>query len=189
MATNETPSDGVLVAIDVDNILIAAAKAGIDFKNYDRMAGFERMFSWIESFGKILSVQFYMSPSQINLHNDFWNSLWEKYHEKFALQYIYCPKRKPANRWEKRDNVDAHLIKGASELIKLYAGQTKYFCMASGDKDYSSLLWDVKRSGTEIAFVVGSETSFSNTYRQSGIIGKHPTTGQELVHYFLPRKE
>lgn len=189
MAIDEIPKSGIVVAVDVDNILIATARAGVDFKNYDRMAGFERMFDWIESFGKILSVQFYMSPSQINLHNDFWNALWEKYHDKFPFQYNYCPKKKPQNRWEKKDNVDAHLIRGTSELVKLYSQQIGYLCLASGDKDYSSLLWDVKRSGINISFVVGSEISFSQTYRQSGIIANHPITGQELVHYFLPQKQ
>lgn len=181
-------AEGIIVAIDADNLLITSAKKGVEFKNYDLMAGFEKMFSWMD-FGKIICVNVYLPSWQIYSKNDLWHDLWQKYRKEFPFKYVYCPKKKPANRWEKKDNVDAHLIADTKELVKLYARQAKYFCLASGDKDYSPLVWDLKRENDiQIAFAVGSEDSFSNTYRQAKTIAKHPVTGLELVHYFSPHK-
>ena len=179
--------NGTIVAIDVDNLLISSARAGQRFERYSLMAGFEKMFEWIQSFGKILAVHFYM-PSSQSKNDELWNGLWEKFCGQFQFfETVYCPKTR--NETGKRaDNVDCHLISHTKQLITLFPGQVKYFCLASGDLDYSSLLWELRRKEIEIAFALGSERSFSDAYRQMKIAAKHPATGDELIYYFSPHK-
>ncbi|MBI1866339.1 MAG: NYN domain-containing protein [Candidatus Staskawiczbacteria bacterium] len=180
----------VIGAIDADNLIMSSAKKGPGFKEYHSiMIGFERMFNWMESFAKILRIDVYLPPSRC-IDNPMWNNLWEKCRKEFFLNYVYCPKKKPKSLWEKKDNVDAHLIEKTEEIAKNYNGKFHYFCLASGDRDYSPLLWQLKREAdVEIAFAIGSESSFSKTYRQTGIVARHPINNEELVHYFSTRKD
>jgi hypothetical protein len=74
-------------------------------------------------------------------------------------------------------------------MIDLLYPTLNYFCLASGDLDYSPMLWELKRKEhLEICFAIGSENSFSKAYRQMAIVAKHPQTGEDLIHYFSPRK-
>jgi hypothetical protein len=180
--------NGVIAAIDADNLLISSREAGQKLEGYDLRTGFEKMFEWIRTFGKILAVHLYL-PSSQSINDDLWNDLWEKYHAQFKFfETVYCPKTRD-ERGKRIDNVDRHLIEHTTKLISLFPGQVKYFCLASGDLDYSSLLWELKRKQKiEIAFALGSEKSFSDAYRQMKIAAKHPATGADLIHYFSPHK-
>lgn len=187
--------NGVVVAIDADNLLISSAQAGQGFKGYSLEIGFENMFNWIESFGKILCIHLYLSKFQCDNNEDLWNSLWERYSGKFLFESIFCPRQRmvpdgTAAYGAKRDTVDNHLIYYTKKMAKKFDCQARYLCLAAGDIDYSSLLWEVKRKmGLEIAFALGSEESFSKVYRQVEIAGKHPFTHEELIYYFTPQKE
>lgn len=179
---------GVIVAIDADNLLISSAEAGQAFEGYEGPeVGFENMFNWIKTFGKILCVHIYISAFQ-SINDSIWNVLWEKYKDEFLIETIYCPRKRPSTPKEKWDNVDAHLIEHSKRMVKLFGFQVNYFCLGAGDLDYSSLLCEFRRKGIEIAFELGSKASFSRAYRQMKIMGTHPKTGEELIHVFLPRK-
>jgi len=179
----------VIVAIDVDNLLISSAQGGQEYMGYSLIAGFHKMFAWIRTFGKILCVHLYLPPSQ-STNSSLWHYLWEHYKNEFLIETIYCPPKKPVRPKEKPDNVDDHLIDHTKKIINLFGDQVRYFCLASGDLDYSPLLWELRRKkGIEIAFSIGSESSFSKVYRQMQIVAKHPETGEELVYYFSPKKE
>jgi len=177
---------GIAIAVDVDNLLISSAMAGQNFRGYNLKSGFENMFSWIGEFARIKCVYLYMSLSQCITNDELFQELWEKYKEKFAFEIIYCTRKKSEGALI--DDVDQHLIDHTKKLSVLLGEQIKYFCLASGDIDYSPLLWDLKReNGLNIVFVIGSESSFSGAYRQMNLVAKHPLTGDELIHYFLPR--
>jgi len=181
-------SQGIIVAIDADNCILSAAREVLKFKNYDSaLAGFERMFDWMKGFGNIIRTDVYLSPSRCentNL-NSLWHNLWAKYRGEFLIKYIYCPNRKTRQRGQKMDNVDAHLMEHTREITRLYAGRFHYLCLASGDGDYYPMLCQLKKEmDIEIAFAIGGEGSFAKIYRKMEMIGKHPTTGEELVHQF-----
>lgn len=189
--TSENPiKNGVIVAIDIDNLLISSAQRGQKWKGYDTEVGFHKMFEWIQTFGKILCVHFYLSSrSRHSLSDDMWDGLWEKYKEEFLLEYVYCPKKEGEDE-KKIDNVDQHLMYYTEQMAKMFKDHVKYLCLASGDLDYSPLLWRLKREADmQIAFVLGSELAFSRVYSQMGIIAKRPVTGEELIHYFSPHKK
>ena len=181
--------NGVIVAIDVDNMLISSAKAGQKLERYDSQIGFEKMFEWIQTFGKILAVHFYM-PSSQSINDELWHKLWAKYHSQFHFfETVYCPKVRSELNKRRIDNVDCHLIAHTKKIIEVFPDQVKYFCLASGDLDYSSLLLQLKKEQKiEIAFALGSERSFSDVYRQMEVAAKHPATGEELIYYFSPHK-
>lgn len=179
---------GIAIAIDVDNLLISSAMAGQSFRGYSLRLGFENMFSWIREFAEIKCVYLYMSMSQCITNDELFQEFWGKYKEKFVFEIIYCPRKKFEGKLI--DDVDQHLIDHTKKLIDLFGQHIKYFCLASGDLDYSPLLWELKRkSNLDIAFVIGSESSFSGAYRQMNLVAKHPLTGDDLIHYFLPRQE
>ncbi len=182
--------NGVIIAIDLDNLLISSAQAGQKLKGYNTEAGFHKMFEWIQTFGKIFCVHFYLSSwSHHSLSDDLWHNLWEKYKKEFLFEFIYCPKRRPIGR-KKADNVDNHLIYHTKKMIEHFGDQVQYFCLGSGDLDYSPLLCQLKREqGIKIAFALGSEDSFSKAYREMGIIGKNPITDEDLIHYFSPNRD
>ncbi len=193
---------GAVVAIDVDNLLISFAGAGEipGFKEglkkkpkdlswlgkFSIKAGFENSFNWIGTFGNILCVHFYFGRSQI-MKDELWHDLWSEYKEEFLIESVYCPRKKPDIR-EKPDNVDIHLIEHSRRMIDLYSDRVEYFCLMSGDSDYRPLIWDLRKKEIKIAFVLGSEKSFSGVYRDVQVAGIHPATGEELVHYFAPRR-
>jgi len=182
--------NGVIVAIDVDNLLISSFEKGPEIEGYSLKAGFEKMFAWIETFGKILCVHLYLPRSQFTTNDSLFHSLWEEYKERFILEIIYCPKRKVEDLRKKVDNVDSHLICHTQKMVDIFGDQTGYFCLVSGDIDYSPLLWELRRErNIEIAFAFGSEKSFSKVYRQMKIVAKHPITGEELTYCFSPHKE
>ena len=176
---------GIVVAVDVDNLLISSANS--DFRGYSMEAGFERMITWLETFGQILCMHLYLPISRCLASDEKFRELWEKHKNNFPFEVVYCPK-KSGESGGMIDDVDRHLISHTESLIQLLGNQVKYLCIASGDLDYSPMIWRVKRErGVEIAFAVGNEFSFSKVYRQTTIIAKHPVTGEELVHYFSPR--
>ena len=180
-------SEGCMVAVDVDNLLISSAEAGQVYQGYDLLPGFISMFEWIQTYCKILCVHLYLPTSQFG-SDALWHALWEKYKDEFIFELIHCPKKKPGPR-EKPDNVDAHLICHSRRMVNLLGAEIRYFCLASGDSDYSPFLWQLKREkNIEISFAIGSEGSYSKRYRRTGITAKHPATGEELIHYFSPYK-
>lgn len=201
-AEREPEKTGVIVAIDVDNLLISFAEAGEipGFKEglrkkpkdvswlgkFSMRAGFENLFEWVRTFANILCVHFYFGRSQI-MKDELWHDLWLKYKDEFLIESIYCPRKRPDIK-EKPDNVDIHLIQHTKRIIELYGDRVRFFCLASGDSDYSALLRQLKRRGIEIAFVLGSEKSFSSVYKEAQVAGTHSATGEELVHYFAPRR-
>lgn len=194
------------VSIDVDNLLISFAEAGEipGFKEglkkkpkdlswlgkFSIKAGFENSFDWIKTFGQILFVHFYFGRSQI-MKDELWHDLWLKYKDEFLIESIYCPRKKPDIR-EKPDNVDAHLIEHSRRMVNSYVDpcgdKADCFCLMSGDSDYRPLIWQLRKKEIKIAFVLGSEKSFSGVYRDIQVAGMHPVTGEELVHYFAPRR-
>lgn len=177
---------GIAIAVDVDNLLISSAMAGQSFRGYSLKSGFENMFSWIREFAEIKCVYLYMSLSQCITNDEMFQELWDKYKDKFVFEIIYCTRKKSKEGLV--DDVDQHLIDHTQRNLDLLGDQIKYFCLASGDLDYSPLLWDLKRkNGLDIAFAIGSESSFSGAYRQMNLVANHPLTGDELIHYFLPR--
>lgn len=185
---------GIIYAIDVDNLLIASAMQGQQAQGYSLETGFQKMFDWGRAFGKILRVDFYLSPDRCTQNDSLWNTLWKRYRNDFHVSFHNCPKTvtsgEKGHRRRKRDNVDHHLIYNTIEIVRNLDNQAKYFCLASGDIDYSPLLWDLKRDHRfEIAFALGSEKSFSNIYRSMNIVAKHPTGDEELIHYFSPQRE
>ena len=181
---------GVIVAVDVDNLLISSREAGQGFTKYNLETGFRKMFEWIQTFAKILCVHFYLPASQSG-NDALWNTLWEEYRERFYFfEAIYCPKRKTENALRRTDDVDRHLIGHTIKLAEVFGDQVQYFCLGSGDLDYSPLLWQLKREREiKIAFAIGSEQSFSSVYRQMEIAAKNPVTNEELIHYFSPQKD
>lgn len=179
---------GVIVAIDLDNLLISSAEAGQKFKDYSTEAGFHNIFNWIFEFGKILCVHMYLSCGTYQYLNDtIWHNLWKRYEKKFLFECIYCPRIIFEGKLQ--DNVDNHLISHTMKMAGIFADKAKYFCLGSGDKGYTALLWDLKNMDMEIAFAVGSERSFARSYKRLKIAGKHPETGKELIHYFSPYKK
>lgn len=188
--SKQSEKRGVIVAIDVDNLLISSAEKGQRFEGYSLRAGFEEMFAWIKTFGKILCIHLYMPMAQCITNDSLFHSLWEKYKEEFIFEIIYCPKRKPTDLRKKTDNVDEHLISHTKKMVEIFDDEIGYFCLASGDLDYSPLLCGLRREkNIKIAFVLGSEESFSKAYRQMKIVAEHPTTGKELIHCFSPHKK
>ena len=186
--TDPTIKD-TIVAIDVDNLLISSAMGGQKFKGYSLKCGFQKMFRWIETFGDISQVHFYLAKEQSN-NDSLWHNLWENYKDKFHFTYTYCPKRRSEKTGKKIDNADNHLIYDVTRITSQGKDTIKYLCLASGDVDYSGLVWSLKRDlNINIAFIIGSEQSFCPVYRQMQVIGKHPLSGEELVHYFSPVKE
>ncbi len=184
----KTTENGVIVAIDLDNLLISSAQEGREFKGYSTRAGFHNMFEWIKGFSEIICAHIYLSSRTYQSLNDqLWDGLWGEYKEEFLFGYVYCPKVSIGSKLT--DNVDNHLTYHTEKLAKIFADQTRYFCLAAGDLDYSPLLWRLKRNmGIEIAFAPGSQESFSNVYQQIKIAARHPKTGEELIHYFSPNK-
>lgn len=211
-AQTNSEKKGVIVAIDVDNLLMSFDEAGEFGPGYKKAirkkpkdlswlrgfsirAGFENAFEWIKTFGEILCVHFYMPYTQYT-NDSIWHAIWEKYNEGFPVEAIYCPRKvmdirdigKIKKSEEKLDNVDAHLIRHTERLMDLYGNRVGYFCLMSGDSDYRPLIWQLRKKEIKIAFVLGSEKSFSSVYRDIQIAGIHPATGEELVHYFAPRR-
>lgn len=179
---------GVVVAVDVDNLLISSAEEGQQFKGYSLMSGFRESIDWIRGFGKILCVHLYLPVSQ-SVNDSLWMELWDYYRKEFLIEAVYCPRISTGSNGKMADDVDRHLIEHTKKMVQLFAGRTKYFFLASGDRDYSPLLWDLKReSNLEIGFVLGSADSFSKGYRPMGIAGKHPVTGEDLIHFFSPQR-
>lgn len=178
---------GVIVSVDVDNLVISAASAGQKIRGHSLMAGFENMFDWIiRSVGQILCAHFFMPQTQCLVNEDMWNELWQKHKDQFLIGTIFCPKVRDLDG-QKKDNVDAHLVQHTKRMIDLF--RPERLILGSGDCDYSTLVWDLKRDeGVETAFVIGSELSFSKLYRNTGAVAKNPETGEELVHYFVPQK-
>jgi len=186
---NGPEEKGVVVAIDVDNLLISSAEDGQKFKGYNLIFGFHRIIDWIKTFGKILCVHLYLPASQ-SVNDSLWEDILDYYRNEFLLETIYCPKRGPIKDGKRADDVDRHLIDHTRKMVDLFGDKVRYFCLASGDSDYSPLLWSLKRErDLEIAFVIGSEDSFSKIYRQMGIAAKHPVTDEELIHLFSPQKQ
>ena len=180
---------GAIVAIDASNLLISSRTAGQKVKRYSRKAGFDRGFQWIETFGTILSVNIYINQQESN-DDSLWGNLWSKYKDKFHFEFHYCPAQRSEKSGEKKDNVDEHLIYDTKEVVKRYINSIGYFCLWAGDLDYSPLLWQLKQDhGIEIAFVLGSKSSFSRTYEQVKVFGQHPDDGKALVYYFSPYKK
>ena len=185
---NLQEKNGVIIAIDVDNLMIAAAKAGQKSQGYDMEFGFKKMIDWVRTFGNILCMHLYMPATQ-SMSDILWHKLWETYREEFLIEFIYCPKKRSESGGKRLDNVDDHLIDHTRKIANLFSGKVKYFCLASGDLDYSSLLWQLRREmNMEIAFALGSVISFSRAYRQMNITARHPLTGEELIYYFSPHK-
>ena len=179
---------GIAIGVDVENLLIASAFAGQGFKGYSLEAGFENMFSWIRTFANIICVYLYIPIGQCSKNDEIFQRLWEKYKDKFIFEIIYCPKKRKGGILV--DDVDQHLIDHTKKIIELMWTEIEYFCLASGDLDYSSLLWHLKRKeNLKISFIIGDENSFSKVYRQMRIADIHPKTGKELIHCFLPREE
>lgn len=180
---------GVAIAVDVDNLLISSAMAGQDFRGYSLGAGFENMFAWARTYASILCVHLYLSMAQCIKNDELFQELWEKYKDQFTFEIIYCPRKRSAETGKLVDDVDKHLIDHTRKMVGLLYPAINYFCLASGDLDYSPMLWDLKRKeGVEIAFVIGSESSFSGAYRQMNLVAKHSLTGEELIHCFSPRE-
>ncbi len=176
-----------MVAIDVDNLLISSAKAGQKVKGYSLITGFENFFQWISSFAEISSLYLYVSFSQCLKNEQFFQELREKYKDQFIFELVFCPRKREGKR--KIDTVDEHLINHTKHLFEMGI-RPEYFCLGSGDVDYSSFLWELKRRyETEIAFLIGSESSFSRVYRDSGALGTCPRTNEPLIHLFKPQKE
>lgn len=182
---------GIVIAVDVDNLLISSAMAGQDFRGYSLKAGFENMFAWVRTFAEIVCFHLYLSMSQCIKNDELFQGLWEEHKEEFIFEIIYCPRKRSAETGKLVDDVDQHLIRHTKQMIGLMYPAIRYFCLASGDLDYSSLLWELKRrEKLEITFAIGSESSFSGAYRQmENLTAKHPLTGKELIHYFSPREK
>ncbi len=180
---------GAAIAVDVDNLLISSAKAGQDFRGYSLRAGFENMFAWVRTYAEILCVHFYLSMAQCIRNDELFQELWEKYRDQFIFEIIYCPRKRSVETGKLADDVDLHLIDHTQKMAGLLYPHMHYFCLASGDLDYSPMLWGLKRKDEiEIAFAIGSESSFSGAYRQMNLVAKHPLTGEDLIHYFSPRE-
>ncbi len=210
-AAKNSPKNGAIVAIDVDNLLISFMEAGEipGFKEglkknpkdltwlgkFSIKAGFENAFNWIKTFGQILCVHLYLPYSQA-ADDPLWHGLWKEYIDEFLIEAIYCPKkpidtRKTKKKFpaeEKPDNVDAHLIEHTKRLINLYGDEVGYFCLMSGDSDYGQLLRELIKKEIKIAFVLGSKKSFSSAYKEGRVASMHPKTNEELVHFFAPRR-
>ncbi|MEK7658833.1 MAG: hypothetical protein AAB352_03135 [Patescibacteria group bacterium] len=183
-------SPGAIIAVDVDNLLISSAAAGQDFFGYDLRAGFENMFAWVRTFADIVCLYLYLPMDQCIKNDELFQELWEKYRKEFIFELIYCPKKRSQETGKLVDDVDQHLIDHTKRMVDLLYPAVTFFCLASGDLDYSPLLWELKRKEKlEIAFAIGSERSFSGAYRQMNLVAKHPSTGKELIHYFLPREQ
>lgn len=179
---------GALLAIDVDNLFISSAMAGQDFRDYSLNEGFKNLFSWLDTFSDLVAVHCYLSPAQSIKNDELFHELWRQYHTRCLFEVIYCP-REMSDAARYIDRVDDHLIDHTQKMADLLYGQIRYVCLASGDLDYSALLWGLKREkGLEIAFALGSEHSFSKAYRQMNLVAKHPHTGEDLIHYFSPRE-
>jgi hypothetical protein len=209
--TKNSPRNGVVVAIDVDNLLISfmeggeipGFKEGLRQKPQDLTwlgkfsikAGFENVFNWIKTFGQILCVHLYLPYSQ-TANDALWHGIWQDYKNEFLVEAIYCPKKPIDTRRagkdrptdEKPDNVDAHLIEHTKKMIELYGDKVGYFCLMSGDSDYGQLLRQLIKQEIKVAFVLGSKKSFSSAYKEGRVAGIHPETKEELVHYFAPRR-
>lgn len=209
--TKNSPKNGAIVAIDVDNLLISfmgegeipGFKEGLLKKPKDLTwlgkfsikAGFENAFNWIKTFGHILCVHFYLPYSQAT-NDSLWHGLWQDHKDEFLIEAIYCPKKpidirgvgKDRTTEKKPDNVDAHLIEHTKRIIELYDDEVGYFCLMSGDSDYGSLLRQLIKREVKIAFVLGSKKSFSSVYREGKVASMHPKKKEELVHYFAPRR-
>jgi len=181
---------GIAIAVDVDNILISSAMAGQEFNGYaGTEVGLENMFAWARTYADIVCVYLYLSMGQCIKNDDAFQRLWEKYKKQFIFEIIYCPKKRAENG-VLIDDVDRHLVNHTKKIVDLLHPGLGYFCLASGDLDYSPMLWDLKREEKlEIAFAIGSEDSFSKAYRQMNIVAKHPSTGEDLIHYFSPREQ
>jgi hypothetical protein len=179
---------GIAIAIDVDNLLISSAMAGQKFNGYAGTEfGLENMLAWARTFANIICVHLYLPMGQCIKNDDAFQRLWEKYKNQFIFELIYCPKKR-VESGVLIDDVDQHLVNHTKKMVDLLYPPLNYFCLASGDLDYSPMLWDLKRKKhLEIAFVIGSENSFSKVYRQMGLAAKHPSTGEDLIHYFSPR--
>jgi len=180
---------GVAIAIDVDNLLISSAMAGQKFNGYaGTEVGLENMFAWARTFANIICVHLYLPMAQCLKNDEVFQRLWEKYKDQFIFEIIYCPKKRAENG-TLIDDVDRHLVNHTKKMVDLLCPTLGYFCLASGDLDYSPMLWDLKREKhLEICFAIGSKNSFSKAYRQMAIVAKHPSTGEDLIHYFSPRK-
>lgn len=181
-------SSKVAIAIDVDNLLISSAEAGQPFQGYSMRSGFENMFAWLRSFAVIDRIYLYVSMGQCLKHDELFHEIWEKCKGDFIFEMVYCPRRRSEETGGLVDNVDQHLIWHTRRMAPSFQG-IEYFCLASGDLDYSPMLWELKREfGLKIGFILGSKRSFSGAYKQMKLAGTHPRTGEELIHYFLPRK-
>jgi len=181
-------SCGVIVAVDVDNLIISAAGAGQKIKGYSLMAGFENMFAWIsQAVGQILCVHFFMPQTQCLVNEDIWNELWQKYKSQFFIGMVFCPKVRDFEG-RKKDNVDAQLIEHTKKMMELFGQRVKCLVLGSGDCDYSRFVWDLGREGIKTAFIIGGEMSFAKLYRSTEAVAKNSETGKELVHCFVPQK-
>ena len=182
---------GVAVAVDVDNLLISTARAGHGWRGFSLKAGFENMFAWINTFGSIFCVYLYQPLSQCVPNDKVFHELWEKYKNEFVFEVIYCPKKISPETGKLIDNVDEHLIFHTERMVDSWGPKVQYFCLASGDRGYSPFLWNTikRKHHLEIAFVVGSKSSFSKVYQQVSPTALHPQTGKELIHYFLPKEK
>jgi len=178
---------GSFVSVDLENMMYSSADAGQVPEGYDLMEGFTNMFEWIKTFSRILCANIYLPVSQFG-SDSLWHKIWKKYKDEFTIAFIHCPRKEPGIR-EKADDVDAHLIYHSKQIVDILGSQVKYFVLASGDRDYAEMLWGFRRKCIEIAFALGSEKSFSQSYRRTGIVAKNPITGEDLIHYFSPRKD
>lgn len=180
---------GLAMAIDVDNLLISSARAGQGYREYSLRAGFDNMIHWVQTFANIVCVHLYMPASQCTRNDELFHALWEQYKKDFLFEIVYCPKKIDPVTGKVVDNVDQHLIDHTRFLIPMLGRSVDYFCLTSGDLDYSPLLWWLKRERKKaIAFAVGSKSSFSKAYESMGLVSKHPSTGEDLVHLFKPKR-
>ncbi len=184
---------GAAIAIDVDNLLISSFATATflgGWNTFSLQTGFENLFAWVETFASISCVYLYVPMGQCLRNDDLFQKFWERFKDKTIFEMIYCPRRKTQDgRLE--DDVDRHLISHSPKIVRLMQPDVRYFILGSGDIDYSTMLWQLKRAmDIQIALAVGSEKSLSGAYRQmNNLIGKHPVTGEELVHLFVPHKK
>ena len=134
-------------------------------ERYDSQIGFEKMFEWIQTFGKILAVHFYM-PSSQSINDELWHKLWAKYHSQFHFfETVYCPKVRSEPNKRRIDNVDCHLIAHTKKIIEVFPDQVKYFCLASGDPGLFILIVATqKRAKNRNCVCVGEREDHFLTY-------------------------
>ena len=181
------PEERVVIAIDVENLLLSAPQKGRRFHGYSVVAGFINLFDWAETIGVIERVDFYLPPKQGVWLNQVWHDLSESCNSRFHTDFHVCPVTKVEGVAGTRDNVDKHLEYHTRHIMENLGNKVTHFILGSGDIDYSGLLWWLKQErGMQIGFALGSELSFSRVYKEMHIISSHPRSAEELIHYFNP---